>query len=230
MAPVQGGLNRFYTLLGVVGVAGLAVIGYLAVKGGDSVAIPVDVTVLAADTAGFRGYLLGSDSAPVEISEYADFQCPGCERFETMQFPVVKKQLIDTGRLRWRYRDFPLDQIHSHTRLAAHSAACADEQGKYWQQHSLLYAGQGEWAPSSNAGKFFRQYAQQAGLDLGRYDECMKSARYAGRIQASHDEAIKLSVGVTPTLLVAGRLYPGGLTSDAIKHLVDSLAPLPTTP
>ncbi|MEO8200400.1 MAG: thioredoxin domain-containing protein [Gemmatimonadota bacterium] len=230
MAPVQGGLNRFYTLLAVVGVAGLGVIGYLAIRGGDSVAIPADVAVLASDTAGFRGYLLGSDSAPVEITEYADFQCPGCERFETMQFPVVKRQLIETGRLRWRYRDFPLDQIHSHTRVAAHSAACADEQGKYWDQHSLIYAGQGEWSSSSNAGKFFRQYAEQAGLDLGRYDDCMKSARYAGRIQASHDEALKVGIGVTPTLLVGGLLYPGGLPSDAIKRLVDSLAPLPATP
>jgi protein-disulfide isomerase len=230
MAPVQGGLNRFYTLLGVIGVAGLAVIGYLALKGRQTISIPADVTVLAADTAGFRGYLLGSDSAPVEITEYADFQCPGCQQFETLQFPLVRRQLIDTGLLRWRYRDFPLDNIHNHTRVAAHAAACGNEQGKYWELHRLIYEGQPEWFNASDAAKYFRQYAQQTGIDLGRYDECMKSARFAGRIQASHDEAIKVGVNVTPTFLIAGRLYPGGLNSDALKRIVDSLAAVPSTP
>jgi len=68
------------------------------------------------------------------------------------------------------------------------------------------------------------------GLDVGKYDECMKSAKYAGRIQASHDEALKLNVPSTPTFLIAGRLYSNGLTSDELKHLVDSLAPAPPTP
>ena len=230
MAEAQGGLNRFYTVLGIVGVAGLGAIGYLALRGENTVSIPVDVTVLAADTAGFRGYLLGSDSAAVEVAEYADYQCPGCQDFETLQFPQVRKQLIETGRVRWRYRDFPLDQIHPHARLAAHSAACGDEQGKFWEQHRLIYEGQPEWATQSDAGDHFRRYAERAGLDLGRYDECMKSVRYAGRIQASLNEGLKLGVGVTPSFLINGRLYPGRMNSDNFKRLVDSLAPLPSTP
>ena len=229
MAQAQRGMNRFYTLLGVVGVAGLGFIGYLAVAGGDSVPIPVDVTVLASDTAGFRGYLLGSDSAPVEISEYADYQCPACNDFELLQFPQVRRQLIETGRVRWRYRDFPLDQIHPHARIAAHSAACADEQGKFWEQHKLIYQGQSAWSQERNAGGHLRGYAQQNGLDLGRYDDCMQSTRFAGRIQASHDEAIKIGVGGTPTFLIGGRLY-NKMGSDAMVRLVDSLAPLPPTP
>ena len=59
--------------------------------------------------------------------------------------PTIEERLIKTGRLRWRYRDFPLQQ-HSFSRLAAHSAACADEQGKYWDQHARIYEGQQEWA------------------------------------------------------------------------------------
>jgi protein-disulfide isomerase len=230
MAPVQRGLNRFYTLFGIIGVAGLAAIGYLAFKGGKSVSIPVDAAVLAADTAGFRGYLTGSDSAPVEITEYADYQCPGCQQFETLQFPQVKRQLIETGRVRWRYRDFPLDQIHPHARVAAHSAACANDQGKYWEQHRLIYEGQGEWSPAGNAVPYFQRYAQAAGLNMAEYNGCMEAAKYAGRIQASHDEAVKMNVGVTPTFLIAGRLYPGGMNSDALKRLVDSLAPITPSP
>ena len=230
MAAAQGGMKPFYTALGVVAVVGLGAIGWMALKPRSSISIPVDVTVLAADTAGFRGYLLGSEQAPVEVTEYADFQCPGCQQFETLQFPTVRRQLIETGRLRWRYRDFPLDQIHPHTRVAAHAAACASDQNKYWEMHKAIYEGQPEWMNAGDAASYFRRYATEVGLDVGKYDECMKSAKYAGRIQASQNEALKLNVGVTPTFLIGGRLYPGGLSSDALKHLVDSLAPAPATP
>jgi protein-disulfide isomerase len=223
-------MKPFYTALGVVAVAGLGVIGWMALRPGGTVSIPVDVTVLASDTAGFRGYLLGLAEAPVEVSEYADYQCPGCQRFETMQFPTVRRQLIETGRVRWRYRDFPLDQIHKHARVAAHAAACASDQNKYWEMHKAIYDGQPEWMNAGDAAGIFHRYASTVGLDAGAYDECMTSAKYAGRIQASHDEALKLNVGVTPTFLIAGRLYPGGMTSDELKHLVDSLAPASPTP
>lgn len=228
--PVERGMNRFYTVFGIVGVVGLAAIGYLALGGKNAVSIPVDAAILAADTAGFRGYVLGSDSAPLEITEYADYQCPGCQQFETLQFPQVKRQLVETGRVRWRYRDFPLDQIHPNARIAAHSAACANDQGKYWEQHRLIYEGQSEWSPVGNPAPIFERYAQQAGLTVPDYNACMTGAKYAGRIQASHDEAIRVNVGVTPTFLIAGRLYPGGMNSDALKRLVDSLAPVSPTP
>jgi len=168
--------------------------------------------------------LKGSPDAPVEITEFADYQCPFCQTFATLQMPTIEERLIKTGRVRWRYRDFPLQQ-HPFARLAAHSAACADEQGKYWDQHQRIYEGQSEWAGARNAGPIFRNYAQASGLDLGRYDACMKAGKYAGRIQASYNEGVQLGVSSTPTLLVSGRLYRGRFDSDAITKLVDSLAP-----
>jgi protein-disulfide isomerase len=228
--PVERGMNRFYTLFGIVGVIGLGAIGYLAMRSGKPISVPVDAAILAADTAGFRGYILGSDSAPLEVTEYADYQCPGCQQFETLQFPQVRRQLIETGRVRWRYRDFPLDQIHPNARLAAHSAACANDQSKYWEQHRLIYEGQSEWSPEGNPVPIFERYAQQLGLNMAEYNSCMTDVKYGGRIQASHDEAIRMNVGVTPTFLIAGRLYPGGMNSDALKRLVDSLAPVSPTP
>jgi len=221
-------MNRFYVLLGGLAIIGVGALVYLATSR-KSVSIPANVTVLAADTAGFRGYLIGSPDAPVEITEYADYQCPGCQAFATIQWPDVKARLIDTGRLRWRYRDFPLDQIHQFARLAAHSAACGDEQGKFLEQSDRIYAGLPEWA-RGGAESAFRRYAQGAGLDLPRYDDCMESARYAGRIQASAEEGIRLGVGSTPTFLVNGRLYTDGLSFDQIRRLVDSLAPVPAVP
>jgi protein-disulfide isomerase len=222
MAAAPLGMKGFYAaLIGVV-VVGAGALGWMLTRPRTS-SIPANVTVQAADTAGFRGYILGSDSAKVEITEYADYQCPFCQTFDQLQMPTVKQELIDAGRLRWRYRDFPLQQ-HSFSRLSAHSAACADEQGKYWEQHRRIYQGQQDWAEVRDAAPIFRQYAQAAGLDMARYDACMASAKYAGRIQASYDEGVRAGVSATPTLLVGGRLYQGRLDSDAIARLVDSLA------
>lgn len=223
MAGTQAGVKRFYTLFAVLALAGVGVLAYLLLKP-STISIPANVTIQPSDTSGFHGYLKGSKDAPVEITEFADYQCPFCQTFATLQMPTIEDRLINSGRLRWRYRDFPLQQ-HQFARLAAHSAACADEQGKYWAQHELIYQGQSEWAAARDAGPIFRNYARTAGLDLGRYDSCMKSGKYAGRIQASYNEGVQLGVSSTPTLLIGNRLYRGRLDSDAIIKMVDSLAP-----
>jgi protein-disulfide isomerase len=216
-------MKRFYVLLAAVAVVGVAALTYQVFRPG-TVSIPANVTVKASDTTGFHGYIKGAPGAPVEITEFADYQCPFCQTFATLQMPAIEQRLIQTGRVRWRYRDFPLQQ-HPFARLAAHSAACADEQGKYWEQHQRIYDGQSDWSSVRDAGPIFRNYAQANGLDLGRYDTCMKAGKYAGRIQASFNEGMELGVSSTPTLLVGGRLYRGRLDSDAIIKLVDSLAP-----
>jgi len=223
MAGTQAGVKRFYTLFAVLALAGVGVLAYLLLKP-STISIPVNVTIQPSDTSGFHGYVKGSKDAPVEITEFADYQCPFCQTFATLQMPTIEDRLVNSGRLRWRYRDFPLQQ-HQFSRLAAHSAACADEQGKYWAQHEQIYQGQSEWAAARDAGPFFRNYARTVGLDLGRYDSCMKSGKYAGRIQASYNEGVQLGVSSTPTLLIGNRLYRGRLDSDAIIKMVDSLAP-----
>ena len=228
--PDPSGSNptRFYLLLGALALVGGGALVYLITRP-KGVSIPANVTVLAADTAGFRGYLLGSDSARVEISEYADYQCPACQDFEMVQFPSVRKQLLQTGLARWRYRDFPLDAIHRHARLAAHSAACAEEQGKFWPQHERIYQLHPKWSVASNAAAILRDAARQVGLDLSKYDGCMTSTKYAGRIQASLDEGTKLGVSSTPTFLIAGRLYRGVFSSDSLRSIVNSLIAKPAS-
>ncbi|MEK7379500.1 MAG: thioredoxin domain-containing protein [Gemmatimonadota bacterium] len=226
MAATSSSPNRFYLLIG-----GLAVVGALALyflsRQGHSPTIPVAVAVTAGDTAGFRGYVLGSADAPVEIMEFADYQCPACEKFEMVEFPYVLERLINTGRVRYVYRDFPLDQPHKWARLAAHAAACANDQGKFWEVHGGIYATQTEWSFSSRAGNQFREIAGKQGLDLDSYDECMGSLRYAGRLQGSLDEGLRMGVNSTPTFVIGGGLYLGVLPYDRIKALVDSLSPLP---
>ena len=225
MAGSPSSLNRFYTVLGVLAAVAIGALLYLMNRA-STPTVPANVKVEAADTAGFRGYVLGSDTAPVEVIEYADYQCPACQSFDVVEFPYVKERLIETGRVRWVYRDFPLDQPHKWTRLAAHSAACANEQGKYWEQHSSLYETQPDWSASNDAGGMFRDFAQKNGMDVAKYDACMTSLKFAGRIQASSDEGIRLGVNSTPSFVIAGRLYAGVQPYDRLRALVDSLAPV----
>ncbi|MGB7212200.1 MAG: thioredoxin domain-containing protein [Gemmatimonadales bacterium] len=233
MAQQTGGLTQFYKWLAALALIGIGVIAWLVLRP-TPVSIPANVVVTAADTTGFSGYYLGSDSAPVMITEYGDYQCPLCASWDGVQFPAVREQLINTGKLRWRYRDWPIDQLHRWTRVASHAAACAAEQGKYWQMHEALFVWQSTWAFSSHAPSLIHDYAVQAGIDGTKYDECMASKKYAGRIQASFNEGEAIGVDATPSFVIGGRLYAGvdHMSSDEIGKLVDSIIaarPKPTT-
>ena len=216
--------RNFQIVFGVVVVVGVV---FLASKlmGGKPVSIPANPVVTTADTAGFHGYLIGDAAAPIEITEYADYQCPGCANFDQVQWPVVVTSLIKTGKVRWRYRDFPLDNLHSHTRVAAHAAACADEQGKFWEVKGLLFGRQNDWAPIGDPMPVFKEIVQGSGMDYDKWLGCMQSAKFAGRIQASQDEGTKIGINETPSFLIGGRIYTG-LNSDMVTKLVDSLTAL----
>jgi protein-disulfide isomerase len=213
-------LNRFYLILLVVAVGGGGLLFWQVRRGVPS--IPANVTVTVADTAGFPGYMLGDPNAPVTITEYADYRCTHCQTFDMVQFPDIVRQLVETGKARWRYRDFPISQNPVST-VAAHAAACANDQGRYWEMHTTIYQGQGSWAREAEPSGTFRNYAKQVGVELSAYDACMMSAKYAGRIQASYDEGVRVGVTGTPTFLIGDRLYVGTSSSDAIRNAVDSL-------
>jgi protein-disulfide isomerase len=215
-------MKKFYMVLGGVAVVGVAAIAWQMTQK-PPVSIPVNVTVMAADTAGFEGYVLGSDSAPVTIVEFADFQCPSCEGFDTVQWPEVYASLVATGKVRWIYRDFPLDAPHPHSRLASHAAACAADQGKFWEMKQKIYNYQGLWSYGTGQVDKFRGYAESVGADLGQWNECMQTAKYAGRIQASSEIGNRLGVRFTPSFVIDGRLYDGGMASDQVRKLVDSI-------
>lgn len=217
------GMKRFYAAIMVAAVVGVGLL-YWQMRRPTTPAVPVKVTVQPTDTAGFHGYLLGADSAKVEVVEYADYQCPACQQFATVEWPYVRDRLVQAGRVRWVFRDFPLSQ-HPWSRLAAHAAACANDQGKFWPYQEAIFATQPDWSVSRDAGKIFRAQVQQVGMDPAAWDACMSSLKYAGRIQASADEGLRVGVGSTPSFVIAGHMYQGVMAYDKIKALVDSLSP-----
>jgi protein-disulfide isomerase len=214
-------MNRFYLLLGAVAVAGGATVFYL-VRSVPAASRAATSAPAAVVDDGFRGYTLGSESAPVEVIEYVDFECPVCATFGTVQMPVIREQLIATGKLRWRERDFPL-AMHAYARFAAHAAQCAGEQGKFWEMQDQLFTNHGWAQTGKDPSALFRNLAKAAGADLTRYDACMESGRYAARIEFSRQEGEQRRVNGTPTFFVNGTEYTGHNTSDGFKALVDSL-------
>ena len=212
-------LKRFYLALAVVAVAGIIALVMARGKrsGSESIAGVV------ADSTVFPGHVLGSDAAPVTIVEYADFECPACGKFAVLNEPDVRARLVSTGRVRWIFRDFPL-QNHPNSMPAHLAAACAGDQGKFFEMHDQLYFNQGRWALEKRPQKEFRAYARAIGLDLGGYDECVDSGRYLGRLTAMREDALRRGINSTPTFEIGSRRMAGYLDYDSLAAIVERMA------
>jgi protein-disulfide isomerase len=211
--------SGFYALLGAVAVVGAAALFWVTNRNTAEIK-PVDTSIPLPKA---EGYVKGSPDAKIEIIEFADFECPGCGQFATVTEPDVRTKLIETGEVRFRYMDYPLP-IHQNTMAASLAAACADEQGKFWEMHDRIFMGQPDWSSyaTSNPKKFFKEYAGQIAIDVAKWDACFDSQKFVPKIESHRNEALKRNIGSTPTFLVNGRQLTGSMSYDAIKALVDS--------
>lgn len=171
-----------------------------------------------------RGYTLGSPTAPVEIVEFADFECPACGNFARITEPDVRKNLVETGKVRFTFYDFPLVNAHLNTIPASMAAACADDQGKFWAMHDALMLGQIEWngQATDKPRKVITSYAQNIGLDLPKWNACMDAGTHKERITANYSLGMTKQVGSTPTFFVNGQMMRGAANYDDIKAAVDA--------
>jgi len=219
----MAGMKGFYIGLGALAVGGA---GVLFLVGGGAAAVPtgpIDMAAIAA-ARDWGGYVVGDADAPVEIIEYADFECPACRVWWVLTGVDLKRRLVVSGRVRFSFRDFPVRSLHPNAVQAHHAAACADEQGMFEQMHDKLFDTQDQWTRRAGVEGRFYDYAGEIGVDLARYDECMGEGRYRARIQASIENGAEMGVTSTPTVFVGGTEYER-LTYDRIKAIVDSLAP-----
>ena len=218
-------LRNFYIALGIIAVVGVALILTQRQRRG-SVTETLQAARVAPLPAGSAvGHKLGYDSAPVEIVEFADFECPACARFSILEMPYIRDRLIATGRLKWRFMDFPL-QGHANSPAAHLAAGCADEQGKFFEMIDVIYNRQNEWVAERRADRKMRDYARQVGLDIDRFDTCVETKHAQPLVDADYAEGERLGVDQTPTFIVNGRVWPTTLLYDDVKAIVDSLAPV----
>src|SRR5688572_2581813 len=206
--------------LGAVAVIGVLVVGYAATRSAAPAATTVDAAALNGPV---EGYVMGSPTAPIEIMEYGDFECGACAQFAIVTEPQVRELLVQTGKARFRFFDFPLS-MHPNSIPAHLAAACANDQGKFWEMHDQLFQNQHRWngGVTRNPDGQFESYAKAIGLDTKAWETCYDDRRHLPRIQASVAQGNTMRVNATPSFIIGGKLYSGGLSYDTIKQLVDS--------
>ena len=155
-------------------------------------------------------YALGRPDAPLTVVEFTDYQCPYCRRFEAETWPRLKRDWIDTGKLRFIVRDLPLE-IHSTARPAAEAAHCAGEQGRFWRMHDLLLGVHADLSP-----KGIDALAREAGVDPSRFHACVAAHKYSADIARNLAEADRLGLDGTPSFII-GRTVNGVLTGERVS-------------
>ena len=221
----------FYAIVILVVAAG---IGGLTWAGTRTHAAPMSQYDSSLPAVVSNGYTLGNPNAPLEVVEYADFECPACGQFATITEPDVRAQFVNTGKVKWRFVDFPLP-VHRNTWNASRAAACADEQGKFWPMHDALFQTQDQWnteATDSPDG-YFKKLARQIGLNGQQFDQCVDSKRTQAKVQAHWKLAMQAQIEGTPTFIANGVREPRPLTYDQFSEFVSralAAAPAPTRP
>src|SRR5687768_4689966 len=221
--PIRSTDRRpFYMLLGAIAVAAVVFIGWQMSQAKSSGVITIDPNIPLPEAT---GYLMGSPTAPVQILEFADFECPACGSFANLTEPDVRKRLVETGQASFRFMDFPL-AIHRNTWDAHFAAACANEQGKFWEMHDRIFATQDQWnGDVTNRPKaVFSRLVKELALNESQWNECYDSQKYKLNIAASVREGERRLVGSTPTFIIGDKLVPGALGFDQLKAYVDSAA------
>lgn len=209
-------LKPFYILLVVVAVAGGA---WIWTSRSRSAFAPVEVGPLSDSTLVASGWVIGSDSAPVEIVEYADFGCPACARLNIITMPDVRRLLVATGRTRLRFRDFPLG--NPVVDMAHQAAACAGEQGRFFEMADQLYLNQSRWVVRDDPRGRFEAFAEAIGLDLGQYRSCMDERRHWEGVAAGRQAGLALGINSTPRLVIGGVMLTGVQPYDSILKYVE---------
>jgi protein-disulfide isomerase len=163
---------------------------------------PIDDKVSMPFTPG--GFSVGKEDAPLVLVEYTDYQCPFCQRFHNDTFAQIKSNYIDTGKVRFMSRDFPLS-FHENAMRSAVAGRCAAEQGKYWElRHTMIVN-----ASQLQADKIMG-YAQNASIDVAKFKTCIDSDKYKTAIDKDIAEGTAAGVTGTPSF-VLGRVQNGKL-------------------
>ncbi len=148
--------------------------------------------------------VIGDPDAPVTIIEFSDFQCPFCSRFFQQTLPLIEEDYIETGKVKLVYRDLPLASIHPNAIPSHIAAECADEQGKFWEYHDILFANQSQWnrLGMDELKNTFKQYADDLELDAVSYDSCLDSSDIVDEINKDLVDARALGATGTPTFFI----------------------------
>jgi protein-disulfide isomerase len=164
---------------------------------------------------------LGKSGARVQVVEFSDFQCPFCRQFAP-NLRLIEKQFGDQVEV--IYRQYPIPSLHPFAIKAAEASLCAQEQGKFWELHDMMFAEQDRIAVSDLKSK-----ARRLGMNGGKFDSCLDTGKYTEQVQRDMAEGVKSGVNGTPAIFVNGIEVPGGAVpletiTNAIQKEIDRSA------
>ena len=179
--------------------------------------LPTGISSVRADDFVDNDPVLGDKNAPLTIVEFSDFQCPFCARFSSDAFVQIKKQYIDTGKVKFVYRDFPLSSIHPMAQKAAEASECANEQSKFWEYHDKIFLNQASLSLDS-----LKQWATDLKLDTNKFNNCLDSGKYVSEISNDLKDAAAAGGQGTPYFIVGEITVSGAQPFTAFQQAIES--------
>jgi len=213
---MKSGTAISLSIIGAGALIALAVIASASSGGAESPhagnSAPVEVPLSPDDP------VLGATDAPVTIISFEDFECPFCARFTADTEQSLIQNEIKEGLARLVWKDFPLS-IHSRARLAHEAARCAQEQGKFWEYHDLLFADQSRLNLAD-----LKARAGELNLDQAAFDSCLDSGKYRSLVERGIKEGSRAGVSGTPSFVINGTLVSGALPYDVFSSAIREIA------
>jgi protein-disulfide isomerase len=164
---------------------------------------------------------MGSENAKVLIVEFSDFECLYCKIYFDQTFQNIKKKYVDTDKVRYVIRDFPLE-IHPRAPLAAEAATCAGAQNKYWEMHNKLFQNQDQWLMANDPILAFSAFAQDLNLDKTKFEDCVKKSAYQNEIAKDITDGQSYGVTKTPTFFINGHKIIGAQDFRVFQNVIES--------
>jgi protein-disulfide isomerase len=165
----------------------------------------------------------GQAAAPVTVYEMSDFQCPFCKRHAEETMPVLEREYIATGKVRWVFVNFPLTSIHPNAVPAAEFAMCAARQNRFWDAHHILFRTQGTWAPLRDPGPFLMSLVDSLRLARPAMTGCLARGETRAEVRSDAEGAIRAGARSTPTFYIEGGLMAGSQPVDVFRQVLDSI-------
>ena len=196
-------MKNFYIAIGIVAVAGVAVVGFALRGGRSAVSEPIDLGEIANEelVALAQGTVYGNPDAPVTIMEFGNYQCPACMTFALQIKPQVDLAYIETGQAKFVYYDYP-NPGFPHSFLAARAARCAGDQDRYFEYHDAVYSTQRSWSRPESPYGHFSGLAEDVGLDTESFERCLDSDMHADVVTANMTLGQMLGVPGTPSIFI----------------------------
>lgn len=174
------------------------------------------------DVSADNDSFLGNEKAKVTVIEFSDFQCPSCRSFWRDSLPQLKKEYIDTSKIKFVYRDYPLD-FHAGAKSAAEGTQCARDQSKFWELHDKIFQEQDKQGQGTI--QFTKadvvKWASQIGLNMTQFNQCLNSSKYKAEVEKDIADGSAAGVLGTPTTFINGRSLVGAQPYSSFKAVID---------